>query len=196
MRGFILVPALLLLPHSLLPLFSFLSLSFLLPPILTFQIQLLGPFPLSLSSGFLIPVPDFSYVLLSATEQENHDHRGQLGFSPTSRREPLRATNQTSSSGGETVGGREVEYGRNIDKSELDFRDRVEKKLQDSELQTLQLLEEEGKGTEDTTELEGYPKERGNPITTLYFLLLLYFGRGGGLQMCSPSPLQRTPCTL
>lgn len=94
------------------------------------------------------------------------------------------------------MGGREVEYGRNIDKSELDFRDRVEKKLQDSELQTLQLLEEEGKGTEDTTELEGYPKERGNPITTLYFLLLLYFGRGGGLQMCSPSPLQRTPCTL
>lgn len=139
---FTLVPALLLLPHSLLPLFSFLSLSFsyfLLPPILTFQIQLLGPFPLSLSSGFLIPVPDFSYVLLSATEQENHDHRRQLGFSPTSRREPLRATNQTSSSGGETVGGREVE--RNIDKFELDFRDGVKKKLTDSELQTLQLLE-------------------------------------------------------
>lgn len=101
-------PVLLLLPHSPLSLFSFLS--------LTFQIQLFGPFPLLLSSGFLIPVPDFSYVLLSATEHKNHDHR-----SPTSRQEPLRATNQRSSSRGEKVDGREVEYERNVDKFELDF---------------------------------------------------------------------------
>jgi len=44
-----------------------------------------------------------------------------LGFSPTSRQEPLRATNQTSSSRGATADG------KNVDKLELDFHDRSEK---------------------------------------------------------------------
>lgn len=91
--------------------------------------------------------------------------------------------------------GREVEYEKNVDKLELDFHDCSEKETA-TVRPTVTFREEGSKGNEDTSELTGYPKEQGIPITTLYFLLLLHFGRGVGLQMCSPSPLQRAPCTL